>query len=126
MSENCVVVGIDFQSVGGFGCPFVFPFASSKRDCVSAFVRFVTFLMIPLLPGKTTRMENEERACDHLVITRFAGWVLHMRDSFLQLRGSDPKVAASYSLPPYEPNSFLSTGGARTEEVPKVPGTAAT
>jgi len=68
-----VVVGIDFQSGGGFGCPFFFPFASSKRDCVSAFVRFVTFLMIPLLPGKTTRMENEERACDHLVITRFGG-----------------------------------------------------
>ena len=72
MSENCVVVGIDFQSVGGFGCSF-FPFVSSKRDCVSAFVRFVTFLMIPLLPGKTTRMENEERACDHLVITRLGG-----------------------------------------------------
>jgi len=67
-----VVVGIDFQSVGGFGCPF-FSFASSKRDCVSAFVRFVTFLMIPLLPGKTTRMENEERACDPLVVTRLGG-----------------------------------------------------
>jgi hypothetical protein len=71
---------------------------SSKRDCVSAFVRFVTFLMIPLLPGKTG-MENElkkGRVITSSSLGSLVGFCICVILFFSSARrGSERKVAAS-------------------------------